>query len=164
MEHCELIKKQKNIPAEKKDKRLTLNLSFVASEIKKDKIKTKRKEIKKKKKTKTDKKRFSNYKKEFENAFQPDIFNQPTVEDEEISKKIAPTKPEMIIRSEADIINPWQLHQSYIFVQVEEGLMMIDQHAAHERIIYEKILHRIHGAPASTQELLSQLYWIYRHI
>jgi DNA mismatch repair protein MutL len=103
---------------------------------------------------KTDKKRFSNYKKEFENAFQPDIFNQPTVEDEEISKKIAPTKPEMIIRSEADIINPWQLHQSYIFVQVEEGLMMIDQHAAHERIIYEKILHRIHGAPASTQKLL----------
>ena len=52
------------------------------------------------------------------------------------------------------MINPWQLHQSYIFVQVEDGLMIIDQHAAHERIIYEKILHRIHGAPAQTQKLL----------
>ncbi|MCK4957511.1 MAG: DNA mismatch repair protein MutL, partial [Candidatus Cloacimonetes bacterium] len=30
----------------------------------------------------------------------------------------------------------------------------IDQHAAHERILFEKILHRIHGAPAITQKLL----------
>jgi DNA mismatch repair protein MutL len=103
---------------------------------------------------KTDKKRFSNYQKEFQNTFQPDIFHQPTSADEELGKKLQKPKPEIMVRSEADIINPWQLHQSYIFVQVEEGLMMIDQHAAHERILYEKILHRIHGAPAPTQKLL----------
>ncbi|MFO7896661.1 MAG: DNA mismatch repair endonuclease MutL [Candidatus Cloacimonadales bacterium] len=103
---------------------------------------------------KTDKKRFSNYKKEFQNTFQPDIFTQPTPEEEELGKKLHKPKPEIMVRSEAEIINPWQLHQSYIFVQVEEGLMMIDQHAAHERILYEKILHRIHGAPAPTQKLL----------
>jgi DNA mismatch repair protein MutL len=32
--------------------------------------------------------------------------------------------------------------------------MIIDQHAAHERIIYEKIIHRLHGLAAETQKLL----------
>lgn len=103
---------------------------------------------------KTDKKRFSQVKKEFKEIYQPDIFKQPTDADEKLQKQIIPEKKEMFLRPEEEIINPWQLHQSYIFVQVEEGLMIIDQHAAHERIIYEKILHRIHGAPAQTQKLL----------
>ncbi|HPR17078.1 MAG TPA: DNA mismatch repair endonuclease MutL [Candidatus Cloacimonadota bacterium] len=103
---------------------------------------------------KTDKKRFSEVKKELQQIYQPDIFKEPSKEDEIIQEKIAPAKKEMFLRPEEEVINPWQLHQSYIFVQVEEGLMVIDQHAAHERIIYEKILHRIHGAPAQTQKLL----------
>ncbi|MCF7792688.1 MAG: DNA mismatch repair endonuclease MutL [Candidatus Cloacimonetes bacterium] len=103
---------------------------------------------------KTDKKRFSQVKREFKQIYQPDIFKQPTETDEKIQERIIPTKKDMFLRPEEDVINPWQLHQSYIFVQVEEGLMIIDQHAAHERIIYEKILHRIHGAPAQTQKLL----------
>ena len=101
---------------------------------------------------KTDKKRFSEYKKELKEVYQPDIFKEKKEEDEKI--RVAVQKPEMVLRAEEEIINPWQLHQSYIFVQVEEGLLIIDQHAAHERIIYEKILHRIHGAPAQTQKLL----------
>ena len=82
------------------------------------------------------------------------MFKQKTTEDQVIEEKLAPKQKEMFLRPEEEVINPWQLHQSYIFVQVEEGLMIIDQHAAHERIIYEKILHRIHGAPAQTQKLL----------
>jgi DNA mismatch repair protein MutL len=102
---------------------------------------------------KTDQKRFSEYKKELTNVYQPDIFKAEITE-EEVNLEKAFVKPEMVLRTEEDFINPWQLHQSYIFVQVEEGLMVIDQHAAHERIIYETILHRIHGAPANTQKLL----------
>jgi DNA mismatch repair protein MutL len=106
---------------------------------------------------KTDKKRFSEVKKELKQIYQPDIFRKKTDSDKKIEDSVLKQKSDLFLRPEEDVINPWQLHQSYIFVQVEDGLMIIDQHAAHERIIYEKILHRIHGAPAQTQKLLFPL-------
>ena len=103
---------------------------------------------------KMEKKRFSQVKKDLKEIYQPDLFRKKTNDDIQIEKNYTENRIDMFLRPEEDFINPWQLHQSYIFVQVEEGLMIIDQHAAHERIIYEKILHRIHGAPAQTQKLL----------
>ncbi len=34
----------------------------------------------------------------------------------------------------------WQVHNSYILTQTKRGLVIIDQHAAHERIIFERLL------------------------
>lgn len=34
----------------------------------------------------------------------------------------------------------WQVHQRYICSQVKSGLVIIDQHVAHERVLYEKFL------------------------
>ncbi|MBN2030954.1 DNA mismatch repair endonuclease MutL [bacterium] len=34
----------------------------------------------------------------------------------------------------------WQLHNRYILSQIKSGLIIIDQHVAHERILYEKAL------------------------
>ncbi len=34
----------------------------------------------------------------------------------------------------------WQVHRRYILSQIKSGLVIIDQHVAHERILYEKIL------------------------
>lgn len=34
----------------------------------------------------------------------------------------------------------WQLHNSYIFAQTKKGVLIVDQHAASERILYERIL------------------------
>lgn len=50
----------------------------------------------------------------------------------------------------------WQLHQSYVFVQTREGVLVIDQHAAHERVLYEKARVTLSGAAAAgpSQQLL----------
>lgn len=48
----------------------------------------------------------------------------------------------------------WQLHNRYILTQTRSGLCLIDQHAAHKRIIYEKTLNATESSLPSTQQLL----------
>jgi DNA mismatch repair protein MutL len=48
----------------------------------------------------------------------------------------------------------WQLHRKYIFMQTRHGLLVIDQHAAHERILYERALKAMNEGFAYGQELL----------
>ncbi len=48
----------------------------------------------------------------------------------------------------------WQLHNKYILAPIKSGLMIIDQHVAHERILYERALAALdHAAPFSQQLL-----------
>ena len=47
-----------------------------------------------------------------------------------------------------------QLHNKYILSQIKSGLMIIDQHVAHERILYEKVLSRLEANMPFTQQLL----------
>jgi DNA mismatch repair protein MutL len=48
----------------------------------------------------------------------------------------------------------WQLHRTYILAPVRGGLVIVDQHAAHERILYEEARARLEGARGSSQQLL----------
>ncbi len=47
-----------------------------------------------------------------------------------------------------------QLHNKYILSQIKSGLMIIDQHVAHERILYEKALARFDANMPFSQQLL----------
>jgi DNA mismatch repair protein MutL len=48
----------------------------------------------------------------------------------------------------------WQLHNRYILTQTRTGLCLIDQHAAHKRIIYEKAISATEESLPNTQQLL----------
>ena len=47
-----------------------------------------------------------------------------------------------------------QLHNSYIIASDHQGLLIVDQHVAHERILYEKMASAIQGKGVETQGLL----------
>ena len=52
-----------------------------------------------------------------------------------------------------------QLHENYIVAQTERGIVLVDQHAAHERLVYERMkgdfaAARADGRPAPSQGLL----------
>ena len=49
----------------------------------------------------------------------------------------------------------WQIHNRYILSEIKSGMVIIDQHVAHERILYERILKVLkEGSPSYGQKLL----------
>jgi DNA mismatch repair protein MutL len=64
----------------------------------------------------------------------------------------------------------WQLHSSFIFAQVQSGYCIIDQHAAHERILFEEIMKGTERTPEQgllfpmTIELTPEEYAVYEEV
>ena len=100
-----------------------------------------------------------------ESQAQGSRMNASQIDDLFRSMQIAPSSVEAGVREEETVILPserpisdiqflWQLHNKYIFTPIKSGLMVIDQHVAHERILYERALAALdHAAPFSQQLL-----------
>ncbi len=48
----------------------------------------------------------------------------------------------------------WQVHNKYILSQINNGIAIIDQHVAHERILYEEALSDMNAKKGTSQQLL----------
>ena len=61
------------------------------------------------------------------------------------------------LKEEATVIEGsimWQVHDKYIISQINSGLVIIDQHVAHERVLFEDALLAFDSTPLSAQTLL----------
>ena len=47
-----------------------------------------------------------------------------------------------------------QLHENWIIAQTPDGIVIVDQHAAHERLVYERLKHQMAAAGIPRQPLL----------
>jgi DNA mismatch repair protein MutL len=56
--------------------------------------------------------------------------------------------------SEEGPVRAIQVHDLYLVVEVAEGILLIDQHALHERILFEQLLDKFRRGTLETQKLL----------
>ena len=50
--------------------------------------------------------------------------------------------------------NIWQIHKKYILSEINSGLVIIDQHVAHERVLYEEALKAFESTSMASQTIL----------
>ncbi len=56
-----------------------------------------------------------------------------------------------------NLISCYQIHQMFVLAPIKNGILLIDQHAAHERILYEQALDDLTGGRSASQQLLFPL-------
>ncbi|NDK55107.1 DNA mismatch repair endonuclease MutL [Pontibacter fetidus] len=89
----------------------------------------------------------------WEQLYEP-IRNQPTGEERISSSVSINLLDDAFADSPATSNKTLQVHQKYLLVQVKSGIMVIDQHAAQERILYEKYVASLQKKAVISQALL----------
>jgi DNA mismatch repair protein MutL len=77
-------------------------------------------------------------------------FRGPGSEEEATSVSPSPTPP----LSPSAGASAIQLHNSYLVTETADGMLIIDQHALHERIMYEELKARVTRGPLESQRML----------
>jgi DNA mismatch repair protein MutL len=74
--------------------------------------------------------------------------------DGEVPQADSPPAAQLETCQAVDEVRALQLYDSYIVLETPEGMLVIDQHALHERILFEHLKSRIRQGPLETQRLL----------
>ena len=82
-------------------------------------------------------------------AAESDILEKARQFSQVLDKGPADERPE---RQQSGFI--WQVHNKYILSQINNGIAIIDQHVAHERILYEEALRDLNENKGAAQQLL----------
>src|ERR1051325_11254476 len=53
-----------------------------------------------------------------------------------------------------EVLNAIQVHNTYLVVETMDGMLVIDQHALHERVLYEEIKERVRQGALDVQPML----------
>jgi DNA mismatch repair protein MutL len=51
----------------------------------------------------------------------------------------------------------WQIHDTYVLAETREGLLIIDQHSAHERVLFQRLMEAFQAQGQESQALLFPL-------
>ncbi len=94
--------------------------------------------------------------KNWEKAFEQDmpesrLFQKSELDSTTLRFESSLNQPELQAKEETGI---FQFQQKYIIRASKTGLMIIDQQTAHERVLFEKYLARLKGAPGNSQQSL----------
>ncbi len=86
-------------------------------------------------------------------------FHWPLDQADHGSRVTTPSAPEAAYEAEDDAHYPLgaaraQLHETYIVAQTDEGIVIVDQHAAHERLVYEDMKKALAAGGIQRQALL----------
>ncbi len=69
-------------------------------------------------------------------------------------RRRAPAEGGAAAEPEALVPALWQLHRRFILVQTSRGMAIVDQHSAHERVLYEEAILGLREGPRPGQRLL----------
>jgi DNA mismatch repair protein MutL len=65
-----------------------------------------------------------------------------------------PTQPQAYAFEGAAPLRAVQLHNTYLVAETADGILIVDQHALHERILFEEIMARLEAGPLEAQRFL----------
>ena len=79
--------------------------------------------------------------------------------DQLVNMKDTHERVEEIFSEDSDINNPiiddvWQIHNKYLVTHLNDGILIIDQHVAHERILYDSAIKGLNNNKTESQSVL----------
>ena len=94
-----------------------------------------------------------------------EVWGEPTEADADAGTPLTPgistgtSHPELDLGAPVSAQEPfagplWQMFQAYICYEGPDGLVIVDQHSAHERVLYEEVMARIGAGGLPAQQLL----------